>query len=751
MVKKASDRFQVYHNEGGATLSSISRKILEQDGLYFKDIDGSGTVSTVNDWRVDPAERAKAYTALLTVHEKIAQLFIADWQMGKYPASGPMAVKIENPAYDETGILDESECDIVNIFGKQHQISTSRMIREAFYRHVILRPNATPTDLADWMNQVNDLCEQCEHFIPIVATANSRNENGEIVFGMNDGAGVLATYPGTLGIAAAVKGTGDLGIIDTFADTIRREWNACGMRKGYFYMADCVTDPRWQRTYGTFGEDTQLICDIFARLLPGIQGSKDGITKDGVAATTKHFPGGGARENGFDPHYKAGQWNVYATEGSLEKYHLPPFQVAVDYNTSSIMPYYSKPAAAKSAKQTDPNGETITMEPYGFAFNKIFIDDILRSQMGFRGYINSDSGITRNMAWGVEMLDIPERVGFAVNYSGVDIISGIFDVAAAQEAYDRAHNGYYDTHPVPEGFTKEQLVLTDEALDRAVTRTLTEAFTLGMVDDPYRSPEEAERIVATPADWEAANRVQRESVVLLKNQGVLPLTAEKLAGKKVYAEAFAKNPDAAKNGTASLRAMLAKDCTLTDAPAEADYAILMVSPSSGAYFSATPGYLELDICEGKTVPNVDEDGKPMAETHLETTVSGVGRIPEIAEAVHARGGKVIANINFPLAWMVGNVERYADALTAGFDTYPDATADVLFGRFAPVGRLPITLPKNDAVLAVNADGVCISPNDVPGYAKDAYLPDSLKDENGKGYAYRDAAGNYYELNFGLSY
>ena len=83
--------------------------------------------------------------------------------------------------------------------------------------------------------------------------------------------------------------------------------------------------------------------------------------------------------------------------------------------------------------------------------------------------------------------------------------------------------------------------------------------------------------------------------------------------------------------------------------------------------------------------------------------------------------------------------------------YPSATLDVMFGRFAPVGKLPLTLPKGDEVLAVNADGVCISPNDVPGFAKDAYMPDSMKDENGKAYAYRDAAGNYYEMNFGLTF
>ena len=52
---------------------------------------------------------------------------------------------------------------------------------------------------------------------------------------------------------------------------------------------------------------------------------------------------------------------------------------------------------------------------------------------------------------------------------------------------------------------------------------------------------------------------------------------------------------------------------------------------------------------------------------------------------------------------------------------------------------------------MDKNGVCISPNDIPGYDKDAYMPESMKDENGKAYAYRDGAGNYYELDFGLSY
>lgn len=750
MAKKASDNIRVYRNPGGPDIGTVSRRVIEKEGFIFKDIDGSGQVSAVNDWRLSPEERAQAYVKLLTVKEKIAQLFTSDWRMGKYPSTMSGDLQNENRILDESGILDDGEIYNKNIFGRQILPGTTVLIKEWFNRHLILRANPTPDDLADWLNQMHAVAEECEHFVPVQVMSNSRNENGEVVYGMNDASGVFATWPGTLGIAAAVKGTGDMKLVDDFADCIRREWNACGLKKGYMYMADCVTDPRWQRTFGTFGEDPELITEIFEHLIPGIQGSVEGVTPEGVSMTVKHFPGGGARENGFDPHYAAGQWNVYATPDSLEKYHLPVFYPAVKYNAASIMPYYSKPAAEKSAVQQDPEGNEIELKPYGFAYNKVFIDNILRRQMGFKGYVNSDTGIIHNMSWGMEMLDIPERIGFAVTQSGVDLISGLFDNEAGMEAYERASNGYYDTHSLPEGIHREDVVLTDESLNRAVTRTLTELFRQGMFEQPYADPQKAVRTVAEKEDWDHAAEVHRQSVVLLKNQDVLPLTQEKLMGKKVYAEAFHKEAKAGEAATKALQEML-RDVSLTEDPSQADYAILMISPSSGTYFNATPGYLELDICEDKEVCNVAEDGRPVFKTHRETTLSGANRIPDIAAAVHAHGGKVIANINIPLAWEVGNVERNADAVTVGFDTYPSATLDVIFGRFSPVGRLPLTLPKGDEVLAVNADGVCVSPNDVPGYDKDQYMPDDMKDENGKAYAYRDRAGNYYEYGFGLRY
>ena len=88
MAKKASENFKLYQNPNGPDITTVTRPIIESDGLYFKDIDGSGVVSEVNDWRLPAAQRAAAYVKQMTVDEKIGQLFISDWRMGpKYPSA----------------------------------------------------------------------------------------------------------------------------------------------------------------------------------------------------------------------------------------------------------------------------------------------------------------------------------------------------------------------------------------------------------------------------------------------------------------------------------------------------------------------------------------------------------------------------------------------------------------------------------------------------------------------------------------
>ena len=117
MAKKASENFKLYQNPNGPDITTVARPIIEADGLYFKDIDGSGVVSEVNDWRLPSAQRAAAYVKQMTVDEKIGQLFISDWRMGpKYPSArlaGHVAVA------DESGCVDEAEVNQKTIFGEQ--------------------------------------------------------------------------------------------------------------------------------------------------------------------------------------------------------------------------------------------------------------------------------------------------------------------------------------------------------------------------------------------------------------------------------------------------------------------------------------------------------------------------------------------------------------------------------------------------------------------------------------------------------
>ena len=693
------------------------KQIIEVDGLKFKDLNNSGKLEPYKDWRLSPKERAENLVSLMNIDEKVGMMLINSRPMG-------LSQKDKSKTSHD-GVLDEAIVEKgETIFALSKVYGTTHTVENMNLRHFILRDNWSPSQMAEWVNKMNELCEGTRLGIPCLIASNSRNEHAEAVFGMNDASGIFSTWPGTLGLAAAAKGDmkngGDATLISQFAQIAHDEWDATGLRKGYMYMADTVTDPRWQRIYGTFGEDTEFISDAIGRLIDGFQGEELG--NHSIAMTTKHFPGGGARENGFDPHYEEGKWNLYPTPGSLEQYHLPPFRAAVEHGTSSFMPYYSIPSIKKSVVQ-EFEGEDIPFEEVGFTFNHYFLQHILREKLGFKGYINSDSGVTSKMSWGVEHLSEAERFAKAVN-AGTDLVSDSNDVENLKKAIE---NGW----------------ISEKRINEANVRLLTEMFTLGLFDDrTYVSPDYAASVVSTPAHWEAAYEAHKKSVTILKNSNqTLPLTADKVNGKKVYVEVLHKEPERAASYTEKAR----KECeelghfTLIDNYEEADLAILFLHPKSGAYFNATPGLLELELCENKTLTALD------GTTYQETTLTGMDHLKEVCDSVHVRGGKVIISVNFTLPWILGNVEPLADALIAGYDTFFKPQFEVFAGGFQPVGVLPLTLPASDEVIAVDENGNCMSPNDVPGYDKDKYMPGGLS------YAYKDSDGNVYKLGHGLKY
>lgn len=687
------------------------KKLIEVDGLQFKDLNGNGELDPYEDWRLTPQERAADLVARMDLDEQVGLMLINTRFTGyQVPADAPTALD---------GILDERVIEAgTSIFATRKVFPTTETIGRMHLRHFILRENESPGRLAAWNNAMNEVAEATRLGIPCLTASNSRNENGEMVFGMNDAVGIFSTFPATMGLAAAVLGDqadgGDASLIDGFAEAVRTEWLATGIRKGYMYMADVVTDPRWQRIYGTFGESPELIADIIGRLVRGLQG--DELGPDSLATTIKHFPGGGPRENGFDPHYKEGKWNCYPTPGSLDDYHMPPFKAAV--KASSFMPYYSAPSIRRSVVQA-VDGVDAPYEEVGFAFNRYFLNEVLRGQLGFTGYVNSDSGITDNMCWGVEDLSRPERFAKAV-MAGTDMIAdsnNIEDLSAA------ITNGWISRGRVAE----------------ACQRLLVEMFALGLFDEKtYVDAAAADAIVKASPGWELAAEAHRKSVVLLKNsEGALPLAG----GTSVYVEVFHKDPRQSAKKTAQAReqARAASGIDLAEVPEAADAVVLFLDPQSGAYFNATPGLLELTLCEDKMVKALNDDW------YTETTLTGVQRFRDLCANARKRGQKVIVSVNVSLPWILDDVEPLADALLAGFSTFYDAQYDVMTGAFAPRGKLPITLPASEAVIAVDAEGVCVSPNDVPGYAKQQYLPEGLT------YAYTDGAGHAYALGYGLRY
>ncbi len=686
------------------------KALIEVDGLTFKDLNGNGKLDPYEDWRLSTEERVEDLISQMTIDEKVGMMLINSLFAGKahpeFKAGGD--VLINGP------ISEEEQGPMGKIMGPIP--ATDELIHQRQMRHFIARDYMSVSNMVEWTNALNEEAEKTRLGIPVIVASNSRNENADLYMKGDPSEGGFSVYPGTLGLAAATKGDiaegGDLSLIRDFAETAREEWKANGMRKGYMYMIDVVTDPRWQRIYGTFGEDPEFIAKVAKELILGFQGEE--LNEDSIALTMKHFPGGGARENGFDPHYAEGKWNIYRTEGSLEDYHLPPFVEAAKHNPASIMPYYSAPSLEKSVYQTF-DGELIPFEEVGMAFNEYILNDLLRDQLGFTGYINSDTGVVGGMDWGVEHLSVPAKFAKAIN-AGTDIIAGSYEVKDLKQAVDNKW--------IPE-----------QRLDEANKRLLGEMFELGLFDEKtYVDHQESLDFAKDETRHEKAYEAHLKSVTLLKNDGTLPVE-----NKKLYIESFHKDPKKAKQFTDNARkAAQELNLELVYDYKEAEVSVLFLRPESGDYFNPTPGFLELEICEDKT--NIALNG----DSYTETTVSNLSRYFEIAEYMKENDGKVVTSVNITLPWILGNVEEVSNVLIAGYDTLEKAQLEVLIGNFKPHGKLPITLPKNSAMIAVDEHGKSVTRNDVPGYDKDKYL------REGMSYAFVDAAGNKYELDFGLT-
>jgi beta-glucosidase len=308
--------------------------------------------------------------------------------------------------------------------------------------------------------------------IPLIygvdAVHGNNNINGAVIFPHNIGMGA----------------TRDAALVQQEEDITRQEVLGAGIRWAFAPCVCVARDDRWGRTYESFGEDPSIGNPLAAAAVTGFQGTS--LSTTSVLATAKHFVADGGTKYGTGSSgYLIDQGDAQITEAELDAIHLPPFTNAVNAGVGSVMISYSSWNGVKD---------------HG---NGYLINTVLKGQLGFKGLVVSDWG-------GVKQLTdstYAAQVAHAVN-AGIDMIMVPDDYVGTINAIVSDVN----SGAIP-------LVRVDDA----VTRILNAKFSLGLFTQPYTDSTYTAQ-VGSAAHRAVARQAVRESLVLLKNDGVLPLS-----------------------------------------------------------------------------------------------------------------------------------------------------------------------------------------------------------------------------------
>lgn len=505
-----------------------------------------------------------------------------------------------------------------------------------------------------------------------------------------------ATFPTPLAWGASF----DPDLVEEMGRAIGSSMRELGIHQGLAPVLDVIRDPRWGRVDECISEDPLVVGTVGTAYVRGMQ-------SEGVHATLKHFVGYSASRAGRN------HAPVSAGRREIEDVLLPPFEMAVrEGGVRSVMNSY-----------TDIDGVPVAADPY-------YLDEVLRGRWGFDGVVVSD-------------------------YFAVDFLHSMHHVAAdsAQAASLALTAGIDVELPSPDAYTTLAAQVRDGSLDqgildRAVGRVLAQKEELGLLDADFTAadvtaPDQVD--LDSPAHRALARRLAEESVVLLSNDGVLPLdpsgspriavigpnadSAEALMGCYSFVNhVLAHHPDvpagiALPSVLDGLRAELPQ-ATITHRvgcevegedrsgfpaavaeAAAADIALVVIGDRAGLFGRGTVG-------EGNDVDSLDLPGvqRELIEAVVATgtpvvVVALTGRpyaldwaLPHRETTAGATAG--LGSVNSPAAAAVGPVrtERLVPAAVLqsffpGEEGGP-AIAAVLSGRVAPSGRLPVSLPRS---------------------------------------------------------
>jgi len=521
-----------------------------------------------------------------------------------------------------------------------------------------------PSAWADMLDRFQSVAAESRLGIPLMYGIDA-------VHGHNNVVGATI-FPHNIGLGA----TGNPELAREIARITAKEVRATGINWTFDPCVANSRDERWGRAYESYGEDPALIAAMGRAQVEGYQGASLSA-KDAIVACTKHYIGDGAPTWTTGENARIDRGDAQITEAELRALHLPPYQAAIQGGTATIMASYNS-----------WNG----LKLHG---HKYLMTDLLKGELGFLGFIVSD--------WaGIDELpgDYKSDIIESIN-AGVDMIMVPGDTS--KDGYTYRVFITKLTQAINEGSIEMSRI------DDAVTRILNVKKSMGLLDAPYSNDRSFLPEVGSPEHRAVARQAVRESVVMLKNEGTLPLSKELstivVAGRGAdnvgmqcggWSISWQGGMGDITPGTSILDGVQASVSPSTQvvhspdgaAASSADAVIVVVGETPYAEMHGDRDELVLSSEDIAVLNTVISSGKPMVVVLLSGRPIIITDMLENADA-------------FLAAWLPG--------------TEGNGISDVIFGDFAPTGKLSVSWPTDMGQIPINVGDSDYAPLFPVGY------------------------------------
>lgn len=519
---------------------------------------------------------------------------------------------------------------------------------------------ATSDDGAAWASMVASYMAQGQNVTApllygIDAVHGHNNVSDAVIFPHNIGLGCTRN-------AALVE---EIGAITAL------EVRGTGINWTFAPVLAAARDERWGRTYESFSEDPQLAAALGVASIRGLQGQSLSNDPNCVLACAKHFAGDGATNGGVD------QGDVTLSESEFQRLAIDQYQPAINAGVGSIMVSYSSFNQLKMSAETH------------------YLTEILKGKMGFAGFLVSDWRAVQQVAPtpSADTGSAPpteDAIATSIN-AGLDMIMEPFAFGAVVTSIESAH---------------DKGLISDERIDDAVSRILAVKCEMGLLADDYSPTQDPSLTgqIGSVEHLEVARRAVRESLVLLKNdKATLPFAeGSKILVVGEAADNHAKQcggwtidwqgleQDTNSPGTSSKITTILEAIRRTVGEDNVEYAANGdISKSNADYVVVVLGeepYAEgfgnvSDITLSRVIPESKPILTKMAALGLPTVVVLLSGRPLVITDLFDMADGWLA------AWLPGS---------AG-----EGVADVLFGDYAPTGRLSHSWPLANVQIPIN--------------------------------------------------